>query len=197
MANWNAPRNGRDISSPNKLKGENVMGPGHLGVAFVTKTFAPKAPLWTLLVASETLDLLCFGFFAIGIEHAGVTQTDLTHGVRIITDGLIPWSHGLFMSIVWSALAAGIAYWVWRARWASAAIGLVVFSHWALDFIVHLPDLPLFLDGSPKVGLGIWGSGPGLIISGILEISLFIAGIMVYYTWRKKKGSTGRWNEKW
>ena len=26
MANWNVPRNGRDISSPNKLKGENVIG---------------------------------------------------------------------------------------------------------------------------------------------------------------------------
>ena len=163
------------------------MGPGHLAVAFAAKPLAPKAPLWTLLVASEAIDLLCFGFFAIGIEQAGITQTDLTHGVRIVADGLIPWSHGLFMSVVWSLLAAGIAYLVWRDRQVSAIMGLVVFSHWVLDFIVHLPDLPLFLDGSRKVGLGVWGSGPGLIISGILEIGLLVGGIMVYYAWRKKK----------
>ena len=36
-------------------------------------------------------------------------------------------------------------------------------------------------------GLGVWGSGPGLIISGILEIGLLVGGIMVYYAWRKKK----------
>jgi len=163
------------------------MGPEHLAVAFAAKPLTPKAPLWTLLVVSEAIDLLCFGFFAIGIEHAGITHTDLTHGVRIVTDGLFPWSHGLFMSVVWSLLAAGIAYLVWRDRQVSAIMGLVVFSHWVLDFIVHLPDLPLFLDGSPKVGLGVWGSGPGLISSGILEIGLLLGGIMVYYTWRKKK----------
>ena len=34
-------------------------------------------------------------------------------------------------------------------------IGLAVFSHWILDFLVHRPDLPLLWDG-PMVGLGLW-----------------------------------------
>lgn len=163
------------------------MGPGHFAVAFAAKPIAPKAPLWALLAASETLDLLFFGFAAIGIEKAGVTQTDITQGVRIVTQGQIPWSHGLFMSLVWSALVAAIAYLVLRDRRASSLLGLVVFSHWVLDFIVHLPDLPIFFDGSPKVGLGIWGSGPGLVISGILEIILLAGGIAIYSYWRMKK----------
>lgn len=36
-------------------------------------------------------------------------------------------------------------------------IGLAVFSHWVLDFIVHRPDLPLY-GNSAKVGLGLWNA---------------------------------------
>lgn len=163
------------------------MGPGHFGVAFAAKPLAPNAPLWVLLIASEMLDLLCFGFMALGIEKAAVTQTDATQGIRILTPGSVTWSHGLFMSVIWSALAAGIAYLFLRDRRASGMMGLVVFSHWVLDFIVHLPDLPVFFAGSPLLGLGLWGSGPGLIFSGILDIGLLIAGIIVYIIWRKRK----------
>jgi hypothetical protein len=163
------------------------MGPGHFGVAFAAKTVAPKAPLWALLVASETLDLLSFGFMAAGIENAGVSQSSVTQGVQILSPASIPWSHGLFMSLVWSALAGGIAYLLLHDRPASAAIGLVVFSHWVLDFIVHLPDLPLFFAGSPKVGLGMWATGTGLILSGVLEVILLSGGITLYLLWRKKQ----------
>lgn len=31
---------------------------GHFGVAFAVKPLISKAPLWTLLIASEVLDLL-------------------------------------------------------------------------------------------------------------------------------------------
>jgi hypothetical protein len=163
------------------------MGPGHFAVAFAAKPIAPKVPLWALLTASEALDLLFYGFAAVGIEKAGVTQTDIAQGVRIVTQGQIPWSHGLFMSLVWSALAAGIVYLVLRDRRVSSVLGFVVFSHWMLDSIVHLSDLPLFLDGSPRVGLGLWGSGLGLVISGILEMTLLAGGIAIYINWRKKR----------
>jgi hypothetical protein len=66
-------------------------------------------------------------------------------------------------------------------------IGFVVFSHWILDFIVHPPDLPLFLSGSPKLGLGLWTSGFGLILSGVLEVVLLAGGIVVYVFARSKK----------
>jgi hypothetical protein len=168
------------------------MGPGHFAVAFAVKPVAPKAPLWTLLAASEALDLLAFGFVAAGIEKTGVRQTDITHGIHNITPSWIPWSHGLFMSLVWSALAAGIAYLFFRDRRASGMVGLAVFSHWVLDFIVHVHDLPLFFAGSPKAGLGLWGSGPGLILSGILEILLLAGGIAIYILWRRGKWTTHR-----
>ena len=162
------------------------MGPGHLGIGFAAKSVTPEVPLWVLLVSSEALDLLSFGFGAIGIEKFGVIGTDLRNGLEFIEPGSVPWSHGLFMSVVWSVVFALIAYYIYRDRRASGIIGLVVFSHWVLDFIVHPPDLPLLFNGSPLLGLGLWTSGPGLIISGLLELVLLIVGIEIYRGYRKR-----------
>jgi len=163
------------------------MGPGHLAIGLAAKSAAPRVPLWVLLLATETLDLLGFAFRALGIETFGITQTTLTQGVQVIVPGLDPWSHGLFMSVVWSALAAAIAFLIYRERRTAGIIGLVVFSHWVLDFIVHPPDLLLFFNGSPSVGLGLWTSGPGFIISIILEIGLLAEGIAIYLAARKRE----------
>jgi hypothetical protein len=161
--------------------------PGHLGIGFAAKPVAPKAPLWVLLAATEVLDLLSFLFLAVGIETMGVTTTGLNRGIQILTPASIPWSHGLLMSVVWSVLAGAIAYLFYRDRRTGIVVGLLVFSHWILDLIVHLPDLPLLFDGSPLVGLGLWGSGPGLVISGILELILLAGGVTIYMVTRKRK----------
>jgi hypothetical protein len=138
------------------------------------------------LVASEALDLLCFGFMALGVERAGTALTDFNQGMRTITQSSIPWSHGLLMSLVWSLLFGALAYPVYRDRKTSVVLGLVVFSHWVLDFIVHPPHLPLLFDGSPQVGLGLWTSGPGLILSAVLEFVLLAGGLAVYLVARKR-----------
>jgi len=163
------------------------MGPGHLGVAFAAKPLAPKAPLWSLLVASEVLDILSFGFIAAGMEKVAVRQMDFKNGLQIITPGWIPWSHGLFMSLVWSLLAGGIAYLIFKDRKASGIMGLVTFSHWILDLLVHPPDLPVLFRNSPELGLGLWTSGPGLILSIVLEFALLSGGVAIYFAWRKKR----------
>ena len=163
------------------------MGPGHFGVAFAAKPLAPKAPLWTLLVASEALDLLCFGFISLGLEKMADSQIDFEHGIQTITPGSVPWSHGLFMSIVWSLFFTAIAYLAFKDWKTSGMIGLVTFSHWILDFIVHAPDLPILFLNSPELGLGLWTSSFGLILSLILELVLLIGGIAIYLAARKRK----------
>jgi hypothetical protein len=155
-------------------------------VGFAVKRFAPKAPLWVLLVASEALDLLCFAGIALGIERLAESTVDLASGIQYVTEGSVPWSHGLLMSLIWSLLLGAVAGLLWRDRRTGLAVGLVVFSHWVLDFIVHLPDLPLLFEGSPLLGLGLWGSGPGLIVSGILEVALLLVGLVLYWQMRKR-----------
>jgi hypothetical protein len=91
------------------------------------------------------------------------------------------------MSLVWSVVGATIAFLIYREPRTAGFIRLEVFSHWVLDFIVHLPDLPLSFNGSPKVGLGLWSTGPGLIVSGILEILMLTGGFSIYWINRKRK----------
>jgi hypothetical protein len=145
--------------------------PGHFAIAFAAKPAAPRAPLWLFLVATEVLDLLAFAFMAIGIEHGGPEPS-------------LAWSHGLFMSIVWSVLSGVLAFLFYRDRRTSIAIGLLVFSHWVLDFVSHSHDLPLLFKGSPLVGLGLESSIP---IGIIMEFSMLAIGVAIYILARKGK----------
>lgn len=163
------------------------MGPAHLAIGLSAKPAAPKVSLLVLLVASEALDLLSFLFITLGLEDAGISQTDFNQGVQVLVPGSIPWSHGLVMAVVWSLLFSAVALLFFKDRGISIIIGLVVFSHWLLDFIVHPADLPLLFEGSPTVGLGLWTSGPGFIFSILLEILLLAGGITVYFLARKRK----------
>jgi hypothetical protein len=175
------------------LEGECIMGPpGHFAIGFAAKPVAPKVPLWVLLAATEVPDLLFAIFQAIGVESTAVSTTSLSQGIEIISPGTVTWSHGLFMCVVWSLAAGALAFFFYRDRRASVVLGALVFSHWVLDFIVHVPDLPLLFEGSPLVGLGLWGSGPGLVISGLLEIGLLAGGVAIYWRTRKQTAAQAR-----
>ena len=122
------------------------------------------------------------------IESVG--RTDFQNGLTVIVPGLIPWSHGLFMSLIWSILFAMVAYLAFKDRRTSVVLGVVVFSHWILDFIVHPGELPLLFKGSSTVGLGLWTSGIGLMFSIILELALLAGGVAIYLVARKRNAET-------
>jgi hypothetical protein len=63
-------------------------------------------------------------------------------------------------------------------------IGLAVFSHWVLDFLVHRPDLELW-PGQNKVGLAWWNfPTPELI----LEFTLLALAAVAWTANRKSEG---------
>jgi hypothetical protein len=175
-----------------------MSGIGHLAPGFLAKSVEPKAPLWVFLAAGETNDLLYFGFTATGIEKPSTTSMNFTEGVRYLTQGSIPWSHGLFMSVIWSAAIAGIAYLVWRSRRVSALLGGVALSHWILDFLMH-SNLPLFFDGPLVLGLGLENSGQGFLFMTIFDLVFLAVGIFIYFRARKKRkqGDKNEVNTKW
>jgi membrane-bound metal-dependent hydrolase YbcI (DUF457 family) len=162
-----------------------MSGIGHFAAGLAAKPAAPQASLWVLLAASEANELLYFIFTTAGVEHKAAFTMNINQGVRYLTSGSNPWSHGLFMSIVWSVAAAVIAFLFYRQRRTAGIIGLVVFSHWGLDFLMH-SNLPLFFDGSPRVGLGLENSGPGFIFITVLDIVLLVGGMAVYLISRKR-----------
>ena len=89
------------------------------------------------------------------------------------------------MSVIWSVLALGITALITRNRRSSIIVGLVVLSHWVLDFISHPmypetdADLPLLFAGSPKVGLGLWHTHGGYVVGEAVSVGLGLV-LLVY-----------------
>lgn len=160
---------------------------GHIAVGLAAKPVAPKASLGALLLSATVIDTLCGVFVITGIEAVDASGANS-----------IPWSHGLFMAMVWAIAGFAVAFLLSRDRRTAILIGLVVFSHWVLDFISHPmgmgrdlpPDLPLLFEGSPKVGLGLYNSVAAALIT---DLGLLVGGIVVYLVGTKAKDRIGTW----
>src|SRR5258705_8810163 len=149
---------------------------GHYGVSFAAKKAEPAIPLWVLFIAVQLLDVLWAPFVLLGIEKVrivpGITASnplDLYY---------MPYTHGLLTAIGWSVVGFLAYRFGVRAAptRAAAIVGLAVFSHWVLDFLVHRPDLPLY-DNSAKVGLGLWNL-PAVALG--LEALLLFGAMWLY-----------------
>lgn len=147
----------------------------HFGIGLAAKRILPQVPVGYLVVAAYTIDIVWGVFWWAGLEHwpqPGVTS-------------IAPWSHGLFMSVVWSLAALLITRLVSRNTRMSILIGLLVFSHWLVDFIAKpmthaFPTdsgLPLLFAGSRTVGLGLWGTAAGEYVG---EYGMVALGAVVY-----------------
>src|SRR5262249_13115085 len=127
---------------------------GHYGVAFASKRIAPRASLGTLTFAAQWLDELWPILLLAGIEHVRAAPGLMAaNSLDFIS---YPFSHSLLMAIVWGLTIGGIHYVARRERKSALTIGLLVVSHWVLDFPMHRPDLPIAFGASAKVGLGGW-----------------------------------------
>lgn len=160
----------------------------HIGIGLATKRFVPQIPLWVLLISVMVIDILSFIFlFATWI------------------------SHGLFMAVIWSIISMLIIVFIrirltpknvqnqgrnpsiWRMDiWKlSIVIGLLVFSHWVLDFIgwpmsaldPTAPGVPLLFDDNLNIGLGVYSTWFGALL---MDIGIFIVGLVVYIYYLKK-----------
>ena len=66
---------------------------------------------------------------------------------------------------------------------------LLVISHWVLDVVTHIPDMPLYPNG-PKFGLGLWNSVPGTLA---VETAMFALGVWIYARATKARDAIGTW----
>lgn len=159
---------------------------GHQAIGFASKRAAPRVSLGWLMAAPMLLDLLWPVFLLLGIEHVRIAAKPSTPFLNFeFTD--YPWSHSLLMACVWGVIYGGVYF--WRSHDAAAGLTLAagVVSHWVCDWIVHVPDLPLF-PGGPKVGLGLWRSTAATIV---VESLLFAAGILIYARMTRPRDRTG------
>ena len=150
---------------------------GHYAVALAAKRFSQNISLgWTFL-AVQFLDVIWVPAILLGIEHARVLPGFLPASSLVFYD--IPWTHGLLMAFGWSWLAFRI--------FKNPIIGVCVFSHWVLDYVTHIHDLPLFR-GGPLVGLGLWRYRHATFVT---EAALLLIGLLVYFQATRSKGKSG------
>ena len=157
-----------------------MAGISHLAVGLAAKPLAPKVPLWTLLVASEAIDIL-WGVLA---------------AARIETLGNSPWSHSLITAVALSSLGGTILGKVYRSARSGVVIAAVIFSHWVIDLITHpmfggQQDMTLFFEGSPKLGMGLYTTLPMGAVTAI-EIGAVSLGLAVLLSNKRKSKQSGK-----
>jgi hypothetical protein len=161
---------------------------GHYAVGMAAKRLAPRTSLGTLFAAAALLDLIWPVLVLAGIEVVAITPGATV--VNPLTFISYPWSHSLVMSIAWGILF-GTVYLLLRRYLAGAiVVALLVVSHWLLDFVVHVPDLPLVPGNSPRFGLGLWNSLPASLA---VELGLFALGLWIYARTTKARDLAGQW----
>lgn len=162
---------------------------GHYGIAFAAKRIAPRTSLGTLSFAAQFLDELWPVLLLFGVEQVRIvpglmaaSPLDFVH---------YPFSHSLLMAVVWGIVIAVSYFLIKRYRRGAWVVGLLVVSHWFLDVPMHRRDLPLWPGASsPMVGWGWWNSG---IVTGIVELTIYAAGISLYARSTRPRDRIGRW----
>lgn len=162
---------------------------GHFGAGFAGKKFSKSASLGTYFMAAQWIDLIWPILLLLGIE-----TVEIKHGVSAVTPldfTYYPFTHSLVGVIVWGSLFGLVYYLIKKDTKTSIVMGILVISHWFLDLLVHIPDLPILPGDSLKVGLGLWNSFTSTIIS---EGLIFGSGVYLYYKITKTKNKTGTYS---
>lgn len=151
---------------------------GHIGAGLVLKKMEPRINLGVFFLAVMFADLLLWPLVLLGIESVVAPEE---FAAKHYFTFVFPYSHGLATTFIWSLLAG---LWAWtalgpafqRRSIAALVVALAVFSHFILDAIVHIPDLPLLGEHSYKIGLGLWRQMP-------LEIAveLLLSGAALFF----------------
>lgn len=152
---------------------------GHLGAGLLLKRAGRKVNLGWLFFAAMLPDILLWLLVLAGVESVQVpknmrTMADLTFD--------FPYSHGLLASLGWSLIMFLMGWFAWRRfpqqRLPCAlALAAAVFSHFALDWLVHIPELPVAGRDSKLLGFGLWRHLP---LAWSVEAVLAAAGVWVF-----------------
>jgi hypothetical protein len=159
---------------------------GHYGVGLAGKRVDKKPSLGTLFLAAQFLDILWPVFILVGLEHVAIDPLPREFLTLHFTS--YPYSHSLVAAVFWSLTFGVIYYAIRKNPKVSILLGALVFSHWVLDLIVHVPDLPLIPGIDIKVGLGLWNSTAWTII---VEGLIFLTGMILYLKSTKAKNLRG------
>lgn len=164
----------------------------HYGLAFGAKKFAPGVSLGTLMAAALLADLLWLPLVLAGAEKFQI-RIDATAAMPLQFLHF-PYSHSL-VSLIFAAVVFCLVRAIVRSTSgrALAVLAALIVSHWLLDVIAHVPDVPVTPANDVRLGLGLWNSVPGTLL---VEELLLAGGVALYATstWSvNRQGRIGLW----
>jgi len=129
----------------------------HIGVGLGAKKWAPKVPVFLLVIAAEFTEILFFLFLSTGLE-------------KMPAQGIVtfsPYSHSLVSGVLASLLFFAIVSLINGKRLSPRDrmfLGLLTLSHILLDILASpktafFPNdgpIPIFLNPDYNIGLGLW-----------------------------------------
>jgi hypothetical protein len=151
---------------------------GHFGFAAGVKAAEQRTPLWALMLGTVWLDIVFVPLLLMGIETLEpVAGTRGGYGANIIH---ADYTHSLAGAAALSAVFGAAFIFRWGLR-SAIVLGLMSFSHWVLDLVVHRADMPLLpgdIGHFPRFGLGLWQVPQAAIA---IEAVLVVAGAWLYF----------------
>ena len=149
---------------------------GHYGVALAAKPAQKQVPLWLLFIAVQWLDVVWSVLVMLGIERLRIVKGFTEANSMDLY--YMPYTHGLIGALCLSAILGGLSTLLLRDRGVGVffVVAGAAFSHWLLDLVVHVEDLPLLGD-SMKVGFGLWRH---VWLSLPLELATLFVGAVIY-----------------
>ncbi|MFO0547486.1 MAG: hypothetical protein U0271_03805 [Polyangiaceae bacterium] len=152
---------------------------GHYAPALLLQRARPSVPLPALFVAAQLVDLAWALLVLMGVEHLRIVRGFSASNDLELYD--MPWTHSLASTPLW-VLAAVVGWRAFRrgpaATVDAAIVGLTVSSHFLLDFVVHVKDLPVAAAQGPKLGLGLWNAKAAAVL---VECGLFAFSALAWW----------------
>jgi hypothetical protein len=157
---------------------------GHFGVSLALKKYDHSLSLGFLFIAVQLVDLVIPIFLLLGLEEVRIVPDFVEASYLELVN--LPFTHSLLGAVFWAVGTYLIfRFGVLRASTRSPAeksltsllMGIAVFSHYVLDFIVHTPDLLIVPGVDVKIGLGIWNY---YLPSIVIEAVFLLGGFVIY-----------------
>ncbi len=128
---------------------------GHFVVAEAILKAYPSAPALPVLIGVAYPDLLWPFLVYAGKEKVDIDpHTPLQKAIRFVS---YPYSHSLVRSGILTLIPAVALALIFQRPLVGILFFLAAISHWLLDAVVHLPDLPILgFASDKKIGLGLW-----------------------------------------
>ena len=128
---------------------------GHFAAAFLLAVAFPRSPVLIILIAVSFPDLLWGILVPLGAEKVRVDPGSPLQ--RTIQFQSYPYSHSLLLTNAFALVIGLILAAIVRNPLVAVVFVIGSASHWLLDTIVHLRDLPVlgFSGRDSKVGLGL------------------------------------------